>query len=125
MVGQSSLGTQRSLGRPGGKKWWRLDTQRVLVILFLIALFAMSAREIVDPDFWWHLATGRYIVETGDWQDLELEPVPQERRQLLVDEGLDLEGVVQHPRAHASGLGRAAGGRLVGCFPDCVQQAHE
>ena len=64
MFGQSSLGTQGSLGRPGGKKWWRLDTQRVLVILFLIALFAMSAREIVDPDFWWHLATGRYIVET-------------------------------------------------------------
>jgi hypothetical protein len=45
-------------------KWWRLDPQRVLVIAMLIALFVWSAREIRDPDFWWHLATGRYIVET-------------------------------------------------------------
>jgi hypothetical protein len=47
-----------------GAKWWRLDPQRVLAIALFVALFAMSAREVVDPDFWWHLATGRYIVET-------------------------------------------------------------
>jgi len=47
-----------------GKRWWRLDARQVLVIALFVALFAMSAREIVDPDFWWHLATGRYIVET-------------------------------------------------------------
>ncbi|MBN1639595.1 MAG: hypothetical protein JXA09_00075 [Anaerolineae bacterium] len=46
------------------KPWWRLDARQVLGILLLLALFAMSAREIADPDFWWHLATGRYIVET-------------------------------------------------------------
>ena len=45
-------------------KWWQLDARRVLVIALFIALFAMSAREIADPDFWWHLATGRYIVQT-------------------------------------------------------------
>lgn len=45
-------------------RWWELDPQRVLVIALFVALFAMSAREIVDPDFWWHLAAGRYIVET-------------------------------------------------------------
>ena len=45
-------------------EWWRLDPQRVLVIALLVALFVWSAREIADPDFWWHLATGRYIVET-------------------------------------------------------------
>jgi hypothetical protein len=44
--------------------WWRLGPQHVLAIALFVALFAMSAREIVDPDFWWHLATGRYIVET-------------------------------------------------------------
>jgi len=44
--------------------WWRLNPRQVLVIGLFIALFAMSAREISDPDFWWHLATGRYIVET-------------------------------------------------------------
>ena len=45
-------------------RWWQLDPQRVLVLALFIALLAMSAREIADPDFWWHLATGRYIVET-------------------------------------------------------------
>jgi hypothetical protein len=48
----------------GQPSWWQLDPRRVLVIAFLIALFAMSAREIADPDFWWHLKTGQYIVET-------------------------------------------------------------
>jgi len=44
--------------------WWQLDAQRVLAIALFIALFAVSAREIKDPDFWWHLKTGQYIVET-------------------------------------------------------------
>ena len=44
--------------------WWRLEPRRVLVIVLFVALFTMSAREIADPDFWWHLATGRYMVET-------------------------------------------------------------
>jgi len=35
-----------------------------LVIALLIALFALSTRETVDPDLWWHLATGRVIVGT-------------------------------------------------------------
>ena len=52
-------------GAVEGKRWWRLDARQVLVIALFVALLAMSAREVVDPDFWWHLATGRYIVETG------------------------------------------------------------
>jgi len=44
--------------------WWRLDTRRVLALALFIALFAMSARQITDPDFWWHLKTGQYIVQT-------------------------------------------------------------
>lgn len=42
----------------------RLTAQDVLVASLFIALFAMSARETTDPDLWWHLATGRYIVQT-------------------------------------------------------------
>lgn len=53
----------------GEKMTWQrragwLDTQRLLVVVLAVALFAMSARKVVDPDFWWHLATGRYIWET-------------------------------------------------------------
>ncbi len=44
--------------------WWRIGPQHVLVIALFVALFAISARETTDPDLWWHLATGRYIVET-------------------------------------------------------------
>lgn len=50
------------MGRGRGR-WWQIDPQQVLVIALLIAIFAMAARETSDPDMWWHLATGRYIVE--------------------------------------------------------------
>ncbi|MGC1225753.1 MAG: hypothetical protein WA859_04680 [Candidatus Sulfotelmatobacter sp.] len=36
-----------------------------LAVLFL-GLFAMAARDATDPDLWWHLATGRFIVQHGE-----------------------------------------------------------
>ncbi|MCI0399275.1 MAG: hypothetical protein L0332_09985 [Chloroflexi bacterium] len=42
-----------------------MSTRRLFVILLAIALFAMSVRETIDPDLWWHLATGRVILEQG------------------------------------------------------------
>ncbi len=42
----------------------RLTTRRLFVSILFIALFVMTTREISDPDFWWHLSTGKYIVET-------------------------------------------------------------
>jgi hypothetical protein len=33
-----------------------------LAVLFL-GLFALTARNVTDPDVWWHLKTGRYIAE--------------------------------------------------------------
>ena len=41
-----------------------LTTRRLFVAILFVALFVMTAREIADPDFWWHLSTGKYIVET-------------------------------------------------------------
>lgn len=29
----------------------------------LIAIFSIAVKPVTDPDFWWHLATGRYMVE--------------------------------------------------------------
>ena len=37
---------------------------RLVVLFFMILIFAAAARPISDPDFWWHLRTGQYIVET-------------------------------------------------------------
>ncbi len=41
-----------------------LSTHRLFVAILFVALFAMTAREIADPDFWWHLRAGQSIIET-------------------------------------------------------------
>ena len=33
--------------------------------ILLFGLLAMTARPATDPDLWWHLRTGQWIVETG------------------------------------------------------------
>ena len=42
-----------------------LNTKRLFVALFAIALFTMAVRETLDPDMWWHLRTGEYIARLG------------------------------------------------------------
>ena len=39
-------------------------TRRLFVVILLTGLFTLAARGIADPDFWWHLRTGQYIVQT-------------------------------------------------------------
>ncbi|MGH9557268.1 MAG: hypothetical protein ACRD2Y_15735 [Terriglobales bacterium] len=43
----------------------RLSTHKLFSALVLVSLFALTARPILVPDFWWHLRTGQYMVETG------------------------------------------------------------
>lgn len=38
-----------------------LTTRRTFLIVMFIGLFAMAARNVVDPDVWWHLKTGEII----------------------------------------------------------------
>lgn len=38
--------------------------RRLLIAFFILIILAAAARPITDPDFWWHLRTGQYIVET-------------------------------------------------------------
>lgn len=40
-----------------------MTTPRLFVSLLFIALLTLTVREIADPDFWWHLRTGQFIVE--------------------------------------------------------------
>ncbi|HKM86482.1 MAG TPA: hypothetical protein VJW96_09765 [Terriglobales bacterium] len=42
-----------------------LSLFNVFPLMLLLGLFAMTARNAVDPDLWWHLRTGQWIVETG------------------------------------------------------------
>lgn len=41
-----------------------LTTRTLFTAILFSGLWVMSTREIRDPDFWWHLRTGQYIVET-------------------------------------------------------------
>ncbi len=34
----------------------------VAIACTLLAVFALGAKPVIDPDFWWHLATGKYMV---------------------------------------------------------------
>jgi hypothetical protein len=40
-------------------------TQFAFAAVLLFGLLAMTARNAIDPDLWWHLRTGQWIVETG------------------------------------------------------------
>jgi hypothetical protein len=40
-----------------------LRTKDVFLAVLFLGLFAMAARNVTDPDVWWHLKTGQYISE--------------------------------------------------------------
>ncbi len=42
-----------------------LTTERLLVAILFIAIFAMAVRVQADTDTWWHLASGRWMAEHG------------------------------------------------------------
>jgi hypothetical protein len=41
------------------------STKIAFAAILLLGLLAMTARNALDPDLWWHLRTGQWIVETG------------------------------------------------------------
>jgi hypothetical protein len=43
----------------------RLSLSNVFPVVLLLGLLGMTARPATDPDLWWHLRTGQWIVETG------------------------------------------------------------
>jgi len=43
----------------------RLDRANLFAGILLLGLLAMTARNAVDPDLWWHLRTGEWILQTG------------------------------------------------------------
>jgi hypothetical protein len=55
-----------------------MTIRRLFTLLFLLALFAMAVRETLDPDMWWHLRTGEYILQEGiPHQDVFSFTVPE------------------------------------------------
>lgn len=40
-----------------------LTTKRTFLIVLFLGLLAMTARNVTDPDVWWHLKTGEYIAQ--------------------------------------------------------------
>ena len=40
-----------------------LQTRNVFLTILFLGLLGMAARNVTDPDVWWHLKTGQYIAE--------------------------------------------------------------
>lgn len=40
------------------------QTRTVFLLIVTLGLFAMAARPVTDPDVWWHLKTGKVILQT-------------------------------------------------------------
>ena len=41
-----------------------LSSRRLLILVFMFVIFAAALKPIKDPDFYWHLKTGQYLLET-------------------------------------------------------------
>jgi len=39
-----------------------LETRRIFILILVSGLFLVGARNVSDPDLWWHLKTGQYII---------------------------------------------------------------
>ena len=42
---------------------WQLTPRRLLAALLPLSLFVLAAQPQTDPDLWWHLRTGQWILE--------------------------------------------------------------
>jgi hypothetical protein len=42
-----------------------LRTRNIFLAVILLGIFGMAARNVTDPDVWWHLKTGQFIAEHG------------------------------------------------------------
>jgi hypothetical protein len=40
-----------------------LQTRRLFVVILALGLFVLAARNVTDPDVWWHLRTGQLIIQ--------------------------------------------------------------
>jgi hypothetical protein len=40
------------------------SARALLVLVFLLLIFMMATRQVLDPDIWWHLKTGQYLLDT-------------------------------------------------------------
>jgi len=64
-VGPPEISMSTGGARAGGIREvapWLLQTRRIFVTILALGLFAMAARNVTDPDVWWHLRTGQLIV---------------------------------------------------------------
>jgi hypothetical protein len=39
-----------------------LETRRIFILILVSGLFLVGARNVSDPDLWWHLKAGQYII---------------------------------------------------------------
>ncbi|MHB1561801.1 MAG: hypothetical protein ACYC61_30495, partial [Isosphaeraceae bacterium] len=56
---------------PESSRWSGRATGGAAIALVAASAFALGCQELVDSDVWWHVRTGRWIVENGrvPWED--------------------------------------------------------
>lgn len=57
--------THDKTARDGRRSLPPLDTRTLFVLVFALAMFVIVVRPALDPDMWWHLRTGEYILDEG------------------------------------------------------------
>src|SRR5258708_3779693 len=60
----SEVVDSRLLSHTDQSRELHLSARRLMVFVFMLLIFTLAARPIMDPDFWWHLKTGQYLVQT-------------------------------------------------------------
>ena len=57
-----------------------MNVRKLFAALLLLGLFTMAVRETLDPDMWWHLKAGEFILQNGiPRQDIFSFTVPENR----------------------------------------------
>jgi len=54
----------------------KLTTRQVFAIVLFLGIFLLTFRPVTDPDFWWHLRTGQWILEHVKFPSRTLSRTP-------------------------------------------------
>ena len=89
-----------------------LSLSQVFPVVLLLGLLGMTARPATDPDLWWHLRTGQWIVETGHVPHSDPFSFTRAGQPWVSHEWLS-EVVFYETRKHAGALGLIAVSAIV------------
>jgi hypothetical protein len=64
------------------------SVRQLLVFISFVLIFLGASRTIIDPDFWWHLKTGQYLIETKSIPHADIFSILHQGREWITHEWL-------------------------------------